>query len=73
MKKPGYIPNDQRKTILFLADDLRLPSGIGTMTKELILGSAHVYNFVHVAAGVNHPEHGKVLDLSADVSKETGV
>lgn len=71
--KSGYIPKDQRKTILFLADDLRLPSGIGTMTKELILGSAHVYNFVHVAAGVNHPEAGKILDISADVAKETGV
>jgi glycosyltransferase involved in cell wall biosynthesis len=71
--KPGYIPKEQRKTILFMADDLRLPSGIGNMTKELILGSAHVYNYVHVAAGVDHPEAGKIFDLSAEVNKEVGI
>ena len=43
----GYIPKENRKTILFLADDLRLSSGIGTMTRELITGNAHVYNFVN--------------------------
>lgn len=71
--KPSYIPKDQRKTILFLADDLRLPSGIGNMTKELIIGSAHVYNYIHVAAGIDHPEIGNILDLSADISKEAGI
>ena len=71
--KQGYIPKDQRKTILFLADDLRLPSGIGTMTRELVVGNAHVYNFVHVAAAINHPEVGKILDLSGDINKEVGI
>ena len=71
--RESYIPKDKRKTILFMADDLRLPSGIGNMTKELVLGSAHIYNYVHIAGGVNHPEVGKVLDISADVAKETGV
>ena len=37
--KSGYIKKEDRKTILFLADDMRLPSGIGTMTKELIIGN----------------------------------
>jgi glycosyltransferase involved in cell wall biosynthesis len=69
----GYIPKDQRKTILFLADDLRLPSGIGTMTKELILGTAHKYNYIHVGAAINHPEAGKVLDISGDVNREAGL
>jgi len=71
--KKGYIPKDQRKTILFLADDMRLPSGIGTMTKELILGSAHHYNFLHVGAAIQHPDFGKFLDISQDVNKETGI
>jgi len=69
----GYIKKEDRKTILFLADDMRLPSGIGTMTKELILGNTHRYNFIHVGAAVNHPDVGKILDISSDVSKETGV
>ena len=71
--KEGYIKKEDRKTILFLADDLRLPSGIGTMTRELVVGNAHIYNFVHVGAGINHPDAGKVIDVSADVGKEVGV
>lgn len=69
----GYIPKDQRKTILFLADDLRLPSGIGTMTKELVVNNAHRYNFVHVGAAINHPEAGQILDLSHEINKELGI
>lgn len=69
----GYIPKEQRKTILFLADDFRLPSGIGTMSKELILGTAHRYNYVHVGAALSHPDMGKVFDVSADVNKEVGI
>jgi len=71
--KKGYIPKNERKTILFLADDLRLPSGIGTMTRELVLHNAHRYNFVHVAAAINHPDIGKIFDLSADINKEMGI
>jgi glycosyltransferase involved in cell wall biosynthesis len=71
--KQGYIPKNERKTILFLADDLRLPSGIGTMTRELVLHNAHRYNFVHVAAAINHPDMGKIFDLSADINKEIGI
>lgn len=71
--KEGYIPKQDRKTILFLADDLRLPSGIGTMTRELVLGSAHHYNFLHVGAAINHPDNGKFLDISEEVNKEIGI
>lgn len=71
--KEGYIEKSKRKTILFLADDMRLPSGIGTMTRELIVGSAHKYNFVQLGAAINHPEAGKIFDVSEDVNKETGL
>jgi glycosyltransferase involved in cell wall biosynthesis len=73
MSKAGYIPKDKRKTILFLADDMRMPSGIGTMTRELIIGTAHIFNYVHVGAGINHPDVGKVFDLSHDINKEVGI
>lgn len=71
--RTGYIPKEQRKKILFLADDMRVTSGIGVMTREIIEGTAHRYNWAHVGAGVNHPEAGKVIDVSAAISKETGV
>ncbi len=71
--KQGYIPKDQRKTILFLADDMRLPSGIGTMTRELIVGTSHIFNYIHVGAGINHPDVGKIFDMSQEINKETGI
>jgi glycosyltransferase involved in cell wall biosynthesis len=71
--KTGYIPKDERKKILFLADDMRVTSGIGVMTREIIEGTAHRYNWVQVGAGVNHPEAGKIVDLSQAVAQETGV
>ena len=71
--RTGYIPKEQRKKILFLADDMRVTSGIGVMTREIIEGTAHRYNWAHVGAGVNHPEAGKVIDVSAAISKETGI
>ena len=30
--KEGYIPKDQRKTILLMSDDIRTNSGVGTMS-----------------------------------------
>jgi glycosyltransferase involved in cell wall biosynthesis len=71
--KTGYIPKEQRKKILFLADDMRVTSGIGVMTREIIEGTCHRYNWVHVGAGVNHPEAGKIVDISDALQKETGV
>lgn len=71
--REGYIPKDQRKTILFLADDMRMPSGIGTMTRELILGTAHIFNYVHIGAGINHPDYGKVFDLSQEINNDLGI
>lgn len=71
--RTGYIPKDQRRKILLLSDDLRVTSGIGVMSREIVEGTAHRYNWVQVGAGVNHPEAGRVVDLSEAASKETGV
>ena len=64
----GYIPQNKRKKILFLGDDLRMHSGIATMSREVILNSAQKFNWVQVAGGINHPEKGKRLDLSQDTN-----
>jgi glycosyltransferase involved in cell wall biosynthesis len=71
--RTGYLPRNKRKKILFLADDMRVTSGIGVMTREIIEGTCHRYNWVHVGAGVNHPEAGKVVDVSQALNQETGV
>ena len=71
--KQGYIPKDQRKKILLLSDDIRVTSGIGVMSREIVEGTAHRYNWVQVGAAVTHPEIGKILDMSQAVQQETGV
>jgi hypothetical protein len=71
--KPHYLPKDQRKKILFLSDDMRVTSGVGVMSREIIEGTAHHFNWVQVGAGINHPEAGKIVDLSDAVNKEIGM
>lgn len=71
--KQGYIPQGQRKKILLLSDDIRMQSGIATMAREIVVGTSHRYNWVNLGAGINHPEHGKRLDLSPDTNKHNDI
>ena len=63
----------KKKKILLLADDLRMHSGIGTMSKEFVLGTVDKYDWVQLGAAIKHPDHGKQIDISDQVRKETGV
>ena len=71
--KEGYIEKNQRKKILLLSDDIRMHSGISTMAREIVLGTAHHFNWVNLGAAINHPEAGNVLDVSADTNNITGI
>jgi len=62
-----------KKKILLLSDDLRMASGIATVSKELVLGTVHKYDWFQVGAAINHPEAGKVLDVSEDIQKSYGI
>jgi len=63
----------KKKKILLLSDDLRMTSGIATMSKEIVLGTIHKYDWVQLGAAIKHPEYGKVVDVNDDVRKRTGV
>jgi hypothetical protein len=69
----GYTPRDQRKKILFLCDDIRMTSGISTIARELVIGTAHKYNWVNVGGAIQHPDAGKRLDISEDTNKIMGI
>ena len=62
-----------KKKILLLSDDLRMSSGIATVSKELVTGTIDKYHWVQLGAAVNHPEKGKEIDLGGDMRKLTGV
>ena len=71
--KEGYIPKNQRKKILLLSDDIRTQSGVGNQAKEIVLNTAHRYNWVNLGGAVKHPEKGKAFDLSPAINQETGL
>ena len=69
----GYIPKEQRKKIMLLCDDIRMTSGISTMAREIVLGTAHRFNWINVGGAINHPEQGKRLDISQDTNTIAGI
>ena len=71
--KEGYIPQAQRKKVLLLCDDIRMTSGISTMAREIVLGTAHHFNWVNVGGAIKHPDQGKRFDLNADTNKHADI
>ena len=56
-----------------LSDDIRLHSGVGTVARNLVEGTCHMYDWVNLGGAVNHPEKGKKVDVSESVKERTGV
>lgn len=61
-----------KKKIFLLSDDLRMHSGIATMSRELVLGTADRYDWVQLAGAVSHPDKGKIQDMSEATNKLLG-
>ena len=68
-KKFDYIPQDKRKKILLICDDIRVHSGVATVAKEIVTYTANHFNWAQIAGAIKHPEKGKILDLSGDTNK----
>jgi glycosyltransferase involved in cell wall biosynthesis len=62
-----------KKKILLLSDDLRMTSGIATMSKEIVMGTIDKYDWVQLGAAITHPEAGKIVDVNDDIRKRTGI
>jgi len=71
--KEGYIEQSKRKKILLLCDDIRMTSGISTMAREIVLGTAHRFNWVNLGGAIQHPDQGKRFDLNADTNQFAGI
>lgn len=69
----SVLPYAERKKILLLSDDIRVQSGIGVISKELVLGTVHRYKISQLAAALSHPDQGKAVDMCESVRNETGV
>jgi glycosyltransferase involved in cell wall biosynthesis len=63
----------KKQKILLLSDDLRLHSGVGTMSRMIVEGTIDKFDWVQMAGAVKHPEAGTTANMSEDISKKTGV
>ena len=72
-KREGYIKKEDRKKIFLLCDDIRMHSGIATMAREIVLGTAHKYNWLQLGAAIKHHDHGKRFDLSKNIAGQINV
>ena len=52
-----------------------MTSGVATMSKELVMGTIHKYDWVQLGSAINHPEAGKIVDIKLwmkrDMNKQT--
>ena len=69
----AYLPQNERKKILLICDDIRVHSGVATVAREMVLNTAQHFNWVQVAGAINHPDKGKKLDISGDTNTNTGL
>jgi glycosyltransferase involved in cell wall biosynthesis len=62
-----------KRKILLLSDDLRMHSGVATMSRELVLGTVKAYDWVQIAGAIQHPDKGKAVNMDAATAQMTGV
>lgn len=48
-------------------------SGVATMSREIVLGTVHRYDWVQIAGAIQHPDKGKVINMDAATAQLTGV
>ncbi len=59
--------------IICLSDDLRMHSGVATMTREVVLGTVKHYDWVQIAGAIQHPEKGKIVNMDAATAQISGI
>ena len=69
----NYLPQNERKKIMLICDDIRVHSGVATVARELVLNTAQHFNWVNVGGAINHPEQGKKFDLSQATRDQFGI
>lgn len=69
------LPQQKRKTILFLSDLHLRHSGLGSQKKEIIYGTCHRYNYIDIGyiEGINPGQDYPLEDISNQVKQFTGV
>ena len=67
-----YIKPEERKTILFISDDLRLYSGVGVMSKSIVYQTAEHFNWIQIGVSYRKENLLQPIDLSSTIDKDMG-
>ena len=70
LPKLKKVTEKKKKKIILLSDDLRMSSGVGTMSREIVMGTIKEYDWVQVAGAIKHPDAGKIVDLNQATREE---
>ena len=68
-----HLPQNERKKILLICDDIRVHSGVATIAKEMVINTAQHFNWVNMGGAIKHPDQGKRFDLSKDTNNLSGL
>ena len=58
-----------KKKILLMSDDLRMHSGVATVSKDIVVETLNEYDWVQIGGAIKHPEVGKIVDMSEGLSE----
>ena len=65
LRKVSSEPRKKKKKILLMSDDLRMHSGVATVSKDIVMETLNEYDWAQIAGAIKHPEEGKVVDMSS--------
>ena len=68
-----YLPQNERKKILLICDDIRVHSGVATVGKEIVLHTAQHFNWTQIAGAIQHPDKGKKISINQEINKQIGI
>ena len=50
-----------------------MPSGVGVMSKQIVLGTCHHYNWCQLGGAMQHAEQGKIINMDQALKDTTGI
>ena len=51
----------KKKKLLILSDDIRVPSGVGTMARRILMGLKEKFDIVQLGGAIDHPNPNPVM------------
>lgn len=71
--KAGYVIPSNRKKVLLIGDNPTGVSGVANILRSIIIGTAHVYNYIVIGVSTNEKTKGRKVDISIHTNTEAGI